>query len=374
MSRWAPHDLICRVSLHILHLCQPTDGGAAVMTRELVRAGLAAGDRVTVACPAGGYLSGWVVEAGAEWVELPMGRAPSGRDLALALRARRLLRAADVVHLQSSKAGAIGRLATLGLRSGRPRIVFTPHGWSWYVGGRLARMYRVFERWAARVTDVTTVVSAEELVAGRAVLGPGARIELIENGVDTEQFSPDGPRAARPSGPLIVQVGRLSPQKGQDRSIRALAELSDPDVRLRLVGDGPDADALQTLAGALGVADRVEFVGSADPRPHLRVADVVVLPSRWEGMSLVLLEAMSVGAAVVATACGGSRDVMGDAGVVIGTDLDDEVVAELRTAVTGLLTRADERRELGRRARARVEAGFRLEDTLTRYVALWHTG
>ncbi len=356
-----------------MHLCQPTDGGAAVVTRDLVRAGVAAGDQVTVGCPAGGYLSDWVIDAGAEWVELPMSRAPSGRDLALALRARRLLRAADVVHLHSSKAGAVGRLAALGLRSARPRILFTPHGWSWYVGGRLATAYRVFERWAARVTDIVTVVSAEELAAGRAVLGRGARIELIENGVDTERYAPAGPIAERDAAPLVVQVGRLSPQKGQDRSVRALAGCGDPSVRLRFVGDGPDAGALAELATELGVRDRVEFIGSADPRPHLRAADVVVLPSRWEGMSLVLLEAMAVGTAVVATGCGGSADVLGDAGVVIERTGDDEVIAGLRSEVARLLAGDDVRRELGVRARARIEAQFRLQDTISRYAALWNS-
>jgi glycosyltransferase involved in cell wall biosynthesis len=360
------------VTLRILHLCQPTDGGTAVVVRDLARAGVAAGDHVTVGSPAGGYLPDWVSSAGAAWVNVPMSRSPSWRDLRVAWRVRRLYRAADVVHLHSSKAGAVGRLAASSLRSSRPRIFFTPHGWSWYVSARNAWLYRLFERWAARVTDVITVVSSEELAAGRAVLGPGRRIDLIENGVDAEVFTPDGPVAERGAAPLVVQVGRLSHQKGQDRSIRALGGCADPTVRLRLVGEGPDAAALRELAARLGVAERVEFVGSVDPRPHLRAADVVVLPSRWEGMSLVLLEAMAVGAAVVATDCGGSGDALGAAGVALEHGDDQQVVAHLQMAVKRLLVSDIERCELGRRAQAAIEQRFLLRNTIAHYLALWH--
>ena len=358
--------------MRILHLCQPTDGGTAVVVRDLARAGVAAGDHVTVGSPSGGYLPDWVSSAGAAWVNVPMSRSPSWRDLQVAWRIRRLYRAADVVHLHSSKAGAVGRLAASSQGSSRPRIFFTPHGWSWYVSARNAWLYRLFERWAARVTDVIIVVSSEELAAGRAVLGAGRRIELIENGVDAEVFTPDGPTAERGAAPLVVQVGRLSTQKGQDRSIHALGRCADPTVRLRLVGEGPAAAALRDLAANLGVAERVEFVGSVDPRPHLRAADVVVLPSRWEGMSLVLLEAMAVGAAVVATDCGGSGDVLRAAGRVLARGDDERVVTDLQAAVRGLLASDVECRELGRRARATVRQRFLLHDTVARYLSLWH--
>jgi glycosyltransferase involved in cell wall biosynthesis len=205
------------------------------------------------------------------------------------------------------------------------------------------------------------------------VLPPGVRIELIENGVDTAAFTPAGPAADRSAAPLVVQVGRFSRQKGQDRAIRALASCPSRSTRLRLVGDGPDGPQLRALAAELGVADRVEFVGSVDPRPHLRAADVVVLPSRWEGRSLVLLEAMAVGAAVVATGCGDSRDVLGSAGVVLDADEDEAVIAELAQRVGELLSAADERAELRRLARARVEQRYTLRAAMDRYVALWHS-
>jgi glycosyltransferase involved in cell wall biosynthesis len=358
--------------VRVLHICQPTDGGAAVVVAQLARAGVAAGDTVTVACPGGAYLADWVAQAGARWVELSLQRSPTWRDLPMCARIRPMLVQADIVHLHSSKAGAVGRIAAMTTQSARPRIIFTPHGWSWYVQARGAGLCRRFERLAARVTDVITVVSSEELRAGRAVLGAGCRIDLIENGVDTHAFDPHGPRAERRSAPLLVQVGRLSTQKAQDRSIRALAACADRGVRLRLVGDGPERGALERLARQLGVDDRLEFTGSDDPRPHLRAADIVLLPSRWEGMSLVLLEAMSIGAAVVSADCAGS-DVLDGCGMLVDHADDTAAVAGIARSVTEMLADPELRRDLGDRARRRIEQHHALADVLVRYHALWRS-
>ena len=90
-----------------------------------------------------------------------------------------------------------------------------------------------------------------------------------------------------------------------------------PAVRLRLVGDGEDRAAIDQQVDALGLTGRVELVGfRPDPAPDLRAADVVVIPSRYDGMSLVLLEAMACGAAVVATRVPGTSALDG-AGVLV---------------------------------------------------------
>ena len=136
-----------------MHVCQPTDGGAAVCVRQLADAGQRAGFDVTVACPPDGPLAGWAEGSGARWAPLPMVRSPRPRDVRDLARVRRLAAGADVLHLHASKAGALGRVARLGLRS-RPRVVFTPHGWSWLVGGSLAPAYRAFERATAPLADV----------------------------------------------------------------------------------------------------------------------------------------------------------------------------------------------------------------------------
>ncbi|MFN2592924.1 MAG: glycosyltransferase, partial [Candidatus Dormibacteria bacterium] len=309
-----------RPRLRILHIAQPTDGGCAIAVRHLAEAGTHAGHQVTVACPDNPDLPAWSTDADAQWHPLPMLRQPAPGGLPALLRMRRLLDGADVVHLHSSKAGALGRLALRSMGKRAPASCFTPHGWSWLVGGRMAPAYRMYERTAAAWTDVIVAVSDEEAAAGRAVLRPGlTQMVVIPNGVDTDRFRIEGPVASRPAAPLIVCAGRLTVQKGQDLAIRALGHLATAGARLRLVGEGPDAATLRELAAALGMADRVEFIGHCDPRPHLRAADVVLVPSRWEGLSFVLLEAMACGKAIVATGVAGTG-VIGDAGVVVPPD------------------------------------------------------
>src|SRR5438132_2938733 len=262
-------------SLRLLLVSQPTAEGAAIHVASLAAAAVSGGHSVTVACPAGGNLSLWAHEAGARWVESDLARRPAPSDLTHGLRLRRLMAGADVVHLHSSKAGALGRLALAGLPRGRrPACVFTPHAWSWLPGGVAAPLYRSVERALGHVADVIVAVSPEEAAQGEQALGARlkGRLRVIPNGVDASRISPSGPRAERSDAPLLVCVGRLSRQKGQDVAIAALAHLEAlgrTDVRLRLVGDGPDDERLRRVAADLGVAQRVEWTGHAqDPAAH----------------------------------------------------------------------------------------------------------
>ncbi|HEU4354059.1 MAG TPA: glycosyltransferase family 4 protein [Actinomycetota bacterium] len=358
--------------LDVLLVSQPVSYGVAVFVRQLAEAAVVAGHRVTVACPGPehGPLSGWVRDAGAEHRTLNMARQPGPRDLVDVWSLRRLARGRDVVHLHSSKAAALGRLAAMTLGRRRPAVIVTPHYWSWLVGGRLAPLYRWIERVLAPRCDAIVAVSEAEAAEGRAVLPVPERITVIHNGVDRERFSPEGPVADRdPGAPLVSCVGRLSEQKGQDLAIRALALLSDPTVRLRLVGSESahgERERLGALAVSLGVADRIEWRGEVDDAaPELRAADVVVAPSRWEGMSLVFLEAMACGAATVVAEVAGSEALDG-AGIVVPR----EDPAALARAVEGLLEDPSLRRRLGDAARARTSA-YDLASTMRRNIDLW---
>lgn len=353
----------------VLLASQVTISGVAICMRELIRGGVAAGFELTVACPEEGDLRRWAVEAGAHWEHLELVRSPHLSDLPGVARMRRLATTTDVIHLHSSKAGAVGRLALAGLpASRRPPCAFTPHGWSWLVGGALAPAYRSFEALAARMTHTIVAVSQDEAAAGRAVLGrSGRRLRVIENGVDTERFSPVGPVAERSEGPLLVCVGRLAWHKGQEVAVRALARMADKRARLRLVGAGADRDAIGALAGQLGVADRVEMIGLvADTAPHLRAADVVVVPSRYEGLALVLLEAMACAKPIVATASIGSSAVEG-AGILV--PVEDE--AALAAGVEEVLRNPALGRRLGDSARQRAKDRFSLERSVAQNLDMW---
>ena len=154
-------------------------------------------------------------------------------------------------------------------------------------------------------------------------------------------FVPDGlhgPVFANPAahnnadGPVIVALGRLHENKAFDCLIRAFARLDSGC--LWLAGDGPEADALRMLAGDLGVAGRVHFLGwQSDPQSLIRAADIFVCPSRHEPFGNVIAEAMACGKPIVATATNGARQIIKDGvnGLLVPIDDDDALAGAIKT-------------------------------------------
>jgi glycosyltransferase involved in cell wall biosynthesis len=152
----------------------------------------------------------------------------------------------------------------------------------------------------------------QELIADYAL--QAASSVTIHNPVEVEALVAEAKKAAVPpiekDGPWIMGVGRLIRQKGFDRLIRAVAQLRRPDVRLVLVGEGPDREALAAQARDAGITLIMPgFV--REPTHWLAHADVFALSSRWEGFGHVIVEAIAAGAPVVAFDCPhGPRDII----------------------------------------------------------------
>ena len=206
-----------------------------------------------------------------------------------------------------------------------------------------------------------------ELVAAGV---PERRIVRIPNGI--EVASPRERVAALHDPARVVFVGRLHEQKGVDTLLRAFARLraDRPDARvvLRLVGDGPLRADLLALARELDVA--AEFLGERDDvEALLEDADVFVLPSRAEGMSNALLEAMAAGVPTIVTDIPGNADVIRqeENGLLVEPD-DPEGLA---AAIGRLLDDGALRERIGPAARGTVEAEYALDRVATRYVALY---
>jgi glycosyltransferase involved in cell wall biosynthesis len=308
----------------VLHVAQSADYGLARFLGELLADQARRGWPVAFAGP---QLD---VDAAVELVPWEATRDP-GRGVVD--EARRLARivddvAPDVVHLHSSKAGLAGRLV---LRGRRPTL-FQPHAWSFLAVSGLARRAAVlWERWAARWADVVVCCSEAERRQGeRARIR--ARWRVVSNAVDLSRLPPDDDASRDPR--LVVCVGRLWRQKGQDVLLDAWPSVRArvPDACLVLVGDGPDREPLAARAAHL---DAVELVGcQADAVPWLRRAAVVAQPSRYEGLSLTVLEAMAAGRSIVATDVEGLAEAIGPGGAIVPTEdpaaLADAIVHRLR--------------------------------------------
>ncbi|WP_432133093.1 glycosyltransferase family 4 protein [Streptomyces sp. bgisy154] len=356
----------------VLHLTQPVDGGVARVVTDLARAQLAAGLRVTVACPAG-PLTETLVALGADVRRWEAARAPGA---ALPGEVRRLARVVgavrpDLVHAHSAKAGLAGRLAV----RGRIPTVFQPHAWSFEaVGGAMASLSLKWERLGARWAHRLVCVSEAERETGQRA-GVTARYRVIPNGIDPGRFRPapaDSVRTALLPGldpaPLVVCVGRLCRQKGQDVLLAAwdTVRARVPGARLVLVGDGPDGAALRA-----GAPESVLFAGAVDEAaPWYRAADLVVLPSRWEGMALAPLEAMACGRPVVVTDVDGARESL-PPGSAEHCLVPAGRPGALAGAVAGLLLDAPLRASLGRRARRHVLATHDVRHTAERFADLY---
>lgn len=224
-----------------------------------------------------------------------------------------------------------------------------------------------------------TAPTAEDLVA----LGvPPAKIARIPNGINFEDRVKDYDRdriraelSFDPQTKVVTFVGRLVHAKGVDwlLDIWKIVSRAETRARLLIVGDGPERSVLEARVRELGILDSVTFTGrQEDVYRFFSMSDVFVLPSRLEGMSNALLEAMSQGLPVVASddRLGGNRSVLTDrrCGIIIPFG-DTEAFAH---SLLGLLQNERLRCDMGKRARRKVEQAFSIEYVTRRYLEVYH--
>lgn len=234
----------------------------------------------------------------------------------------------DVVHGHIYAAGLVADL--IGVVFGRP-VVVTEH-FSEVQLGTLSRTARALAAVAYRGATIVAPVS-ESLRAAMTPLAPRARFRVLPNLVDTSLFSPPPVKAA---GARLLYVGRLVDVKNLPMALRALALLRDRDVRLDVVGDGPERPKYERLARELGLQGSVTFHGAVD-KPAvatlMREVQTLLVPSRTETFGVVAIEAMASGLPVVATRVGALPEIVDDtAGALVPAD-DAEAMARAAAAV-----------------------------------------
>jgi teichuronic acid biosynthesis glycosyltransferase TuaC len=215
------------------------------------------------------------------------------------------------------------------------------------------RLPRKMIRWAADEAAAIITV-CEALKTSLVALGVAPeKIRVLRNGVDLAMFRPRDRDAARQryrfDGTILLSVGHLIPRKGHDLAIKALQYL--PEKQLVIVGDGPEHANLTALAGRIGVANRVRFLGQIahDELPDLyTAADIGLLLSTQEGWANVLLESMACGTPMVATDAGGTPEVMTTP--VAGELVYERSAIVVARAIEGLLARRPDRAAVRRYA------------------------
>lgn len=291
----------------------------------------------------------------------------------------------DVIHAMRLSSGLVAGLIGAVLR--KP-VVCKLTGGEEVHGKRLGHglLGRLKLACLRRTVDRYVALTAEIERALRDLGLPERRIVRIANGIElgNEGPSPAPPRLlASPAlglpwngdgHPVAIYVGRLIASKGLDWLLDAWTEVArrEPLARLLVVGDGPERPMLEARCTRLGLRDVVHFTGArSDVGRLLAVSDVFVLPSRHEGMSNALLEAMAAGLPVVVSddGRGGNRAIVEDGRQGYVVPVEDR--ATLAAALAALLGDPVARRVMGARARRTVEARFAIAAVADRYCALY---
>jgi glycosyltransferase involved in cell wall biosynthesis len=314
---------------------------------------------------------------------VPMRRAPHPSDGAAMKAVRSYLSKEghfDVIHVHSTKAGIVGRIAALGHRCAK---VYTPNAPASSDPSldRVRRsLIRGLERALGAITHAVIAVSHEEREHLRGLGLRDEKLFLVPNGIAVPDALPtDRREKARrdlcidPGDILIGAVGRLSRQKNTGLLLRAFAEIAHllPEtVRLAIVGDGPLAGELRALGVELGIDRRLLWLGVRDGSAAMHAFDIFALPSLYEGLPYVLLEAMAAGLPLVSTQVGGTSLVIenGVNGWIVPIGASNRMAA----ALLPLALQQELRDRMGRASRARIHT-FSVETMILNTESVYQT-
>ena len=362
--------------MHVLHVMESTIGGTRRHLVDVARGQHRAGLQVSIIASTlrdPGFPADLddLESEGIHVTRIPMVREirpladfKHMRQIARVLRERR----PDVVHTHSSKAGVIGRRASMS--TGIGVRVHTPHTFAFLFGALFGRgkraLIRSIERGLSKSTHrIVAVSKSEAQTMERSGVVPEGVVRVVPNGLDPARI--EGAAALDltqfgldPALPVAAVIGLVYSAKGQDLAIEALAREDLKGLQILFVGPG-DTGELQQRVEALGLGRRVAFTGARDDVPAILASvDWLLLPSRWEGMPYVVLEAMAASLTVVATPVDGAADLVVDG--VTGYLAESITVEAIGDALYRALMAGKSRREVfGKAGRALLEGAYTIE-------------
>lgn len=238
------------------------------------------------------------------------------------------------------------------------------------------RLARWTDALVSRHVCVSQAVADYSQHAGRL---PVEKLLVIPNGIDLSRYAEVVPAdlqqlGFRPARRAITFVGRLDPQKGLGWLLHLASKAFErlPDHDLLIVGHGPARDLLERMVRELGIAERVHFAGwQAEIPAILAASDVLVLPSRWEGMPNAILEAMAAGKPVVACAVEGVAELLGAEGDANAQVVPSGDAAAFLEKLVRFVENPQFAVEIGARNRVRAANRFRIEQMVGRYENLY---
>ena len=215
----------------------------------------------------------------------------------------------DIVYAHSSKAGAFARIADLGLNN---KVIYNPHGWAFNMqqSAKKKEMYKWVEKISAHFCDKIVCISdAEKESALREKICKPSKLQVIYNGIDLEEIEKTTPMSRAqlgiPEDAFVVgMVGRLSKQKAPDTFVKSAKLIKEkiPNAFFLMVGDGELRDQVESLINQYDLGSSFLITGWVDnPTAYMKIMDVGMLLSRWEGFGLVLPEYMACGVPIIAT-------------------------------------------------------------------------
>lgn len=215
----------------------------------------------------------------------------------------------DIVYAHSSKAGALARIADLGLNN---KVIYNPHGWAFNMqqSAKKKEMYKWVEKISAHFCDKIVCISdAERESALREKICKPSKLQVIYNGIDLEEIEKTTPMSRAqlgiPEDAFVVgMVGRLSKQKAPDTFVKSAKLIKEkiPNAFFLMVGDGELRDQVESLINQYDLGSSFLITGWVDnPTAYMKIMDVGMLLSRWEGFGLVLPEYMACGVPIIAT-------------------------------------------------------------------------